>query len=505
MSRLSAFCLIIAVAAGFASCNSSSDDLDEYQLPSSAIVKSFSISQNDKVLSNLDKVFFSIDLVNARVFNADSMPYGTNVRKLVPVITTGGASAVELVVPRPGKSDTTYNYITNPNDSIDFSNGAVILRLTSIDEAVTVSYTVNVNVHKVKSDSLAWGNVAYTKLPTLLPSVVAQQTVKFDGKAFCLTTDGNDYCMSISSNPGENQWESHIFTPGFVPRIETFRASSDALYILDDARSLYQSTDKGATWAKTQYTFDFLIGGYENEVIGTIKENGTWKIASSNGKNINAPVDFPVSGASHPVEYTFPMSASRYMTIVGGRMANGKLTGASWGYDGTEWIKLSNRPIPKDLEGMILTPYFIFEENNYWVATEYSIFVAMGGRNDDGQCNDSTYISYDYGMNWHKAPELMQLPENVPSMAYAQALVFPSEMGVKTRAGNHEWTKVELRPIPPFYSVADPRWLGSRASTAITSWECPFIYLFGGEDSQSQLYDTVWRGVINRLMFKPIQ
>ena len=168
MSRLSAFCLIICgLAAGFASCNSESETL-EYEVPSSALVKSFSLSEDEKVIDNLDKVFFSIDLANCKIFNADSMPYGTKIDKLVPVITTGGASAVELVVPRSGKSDTTYNYMTNSTDSIDFSNGAVTLKIVSPDESVTMSYTINVNVHKMKSDSLAWGSVAYSALPTNL-------------------------------------------------------------------------------------------------------------------------------------------------------------------------------------------------------------------------------------------------------------------------------------------------------------------------------------------------
>lgn len=506
MSRLSAFCLIIAATAvGFTACNTSSDDFDEYELPSSALVKSFSISANDKVLSNLDKVFFSIDLINSRIFNADSMPYGTDVHALVPEITTSGVSALELIVSRPGKSDTTYNYLTNPTDSIDFSNGPVTMKLTSINEAVTINYTVSVNVHKVKSDSLTWGNVAYTKLPTSLATVAAQQTVKYEGKAYCLTTDGDNYCMSTSSNPGSKQWESRSINPGFSMRVETFRSTDDALYVLDDARSLYKSTDHGASWTKTSMTFDYLIGGYGNEILGTVKDNGTWKIASSNGGIIDAPADFPVSGASHPIIYSFPMSDSSQMTIVGGRQANGYLTGASWGYDGTNWAKISNAPLPEELEGVAVFPYFTFEENSYWVATENSIFVAVGGKNDTGECNATTYISYNYGMSWKEAPDLMQLPENVPPMAYTQALVFPTELTVSSRSSMTAWTEVALKPIPACWQIVPANGIASRASTAITSWECPYIYVFGGENAQGETYDTVWRAVVNRLTFKPLQ
>ena len=123
---------------------------------------------------------------------------------------------------------------------------------------------------------------------------------------------------------------------------------------------------------------------------------------------------------------------------------------------------------------MTLVPYYVFAENEYWVATKESIFVAIGGKNDTGECNTTTYISYDYGMSWRKGSDLMQLPKYVPGLYDAQTLVFTSE-------------------------------LGSRASEAITSWECPYIYMFGGEFSNGLISNTVWRGVINRLSFKPLQ
>ena len=130
--------------------------------------------------------------------------------------------------------------------------------------------------------------------------------------------------------------------------------------------------------------------------------------------------------------------------------------------------------MPEGLEGVTVTPYFTFEENEYWVATKESIFLLIGGRNASGKCNSTTYISYNYGMTWQKAPDLMQLPSDVPALDGAQTILFSSL-------------------------------LGSRASMAITSWECPYIYMFGGKNAAGQLSGNVWRGVINRLMFKPIQ
>lgn len=108
---------VISAAAGFVACNSSSYDNEELILPSGTAVKSFSLAEDDSVMANLDSVFFTIDLVGGRIFNADSLPYGTKVTGLVPSITTlQTASNVELRVTRSNGTDTVYNYLTNSTE-----------------------------------------------------------------------------------------------------------------------------------------------------------------------------------------------------------------------------------------------------------------------------------------------------------------------------------------------------------------------------------------------------
>lgn len=60
------------------------------------------------------------------------------------------------------------------------------------------------------------------------------------------------------------------------------------------------------------------------------------------------------------------------------------------------------------------------------------------------------------------------------------------------------------RKLPPYYMIA-PASPASRAVKPIESWDCPYIYLFGGTDLTGTLNDSVWRGVLNRLTFKPLQ
>ena len=105
------YILLAAAAVGIAACNSKADENPDAPAYSSATVTDFKLYEDSKILPNLDSVYFSIDLANALIYNADSLPYGTPINKLRPMITTGGASVAELHVPRPGTTDTVIDYI----------------------------------------------------------------------------------------------------------------------------------------------------------------------------------------------------------------------------------------------------------------------------------------------------------------------------------------------------------------------------------------------------------
>ena len=88
-------------------------------------------------------------------------------------------------------------------------------------------------------------------------------------------------------------------------------------------------------------------------------------------------------------------------------------------------------------------------------------------------------MSNDYGYNWKKANEALQLPAEIGAFYNAQAYVMTST-----------FTASIIQP-----QIVKPT----------ESWDCPYIYLFGGINSNGTLNNSVWRGTINRLTFKPIE
>ena len=95
-------------------------------------------------------------------------------------------------------------------------------------------------------------------------------------------------------------------------------------------------------------------------------------------------------------------------------------------------------------------------------------------------------------MNWRKGDTLLQLPDVMPAMIDCDNIVLNT---VKQTELSNAWKVMDSR------KYAGARW---NVDGDTLSWECPFIYLIGGFSTDSKLYDTIWRGALNRLQGAPI-
>lgn len=498
------------------SCNSDDDTEISEIVYGSTQVKSFNLKADSKILSALDSVFFSIDLVNAQIFNADSLPYGTRVNKLVLQITTDACSKVELNVPLKNGKDTVVNYLTNSTDSIDFSNGPVRMHLVSYDGKAERDYTIRVNVHQMVPDSLYWNRTAMRKLPTNLASPRQQKTVKYNDKVYTLVSDGSvntvgsdgsNYTLASTDNPYNDGWNIQRVTFGFTPQISSLAATSNALYILDSNGRLYTSAD-GTSWGYVAEKWHAIYGGYEGKLLGVKEENGKYILVTyPNGNEITAPADFPVEGVSQLCSLSSKWTVKPQVVMMGGVTASGELTNTVWGYDGAQWAKLS-KDFPKAVANATMFNYSIAQTDTLsWRTKELEVLIAMGGETADG-INDKVYVSRNSGLDWKMGDDLLQLPEYILPRTGAQAVVvnttaYAGNNASKARGNSRAWIEYSDKPLPRWWMPANSEIL-SRAVAPVTEWEVPYIYLFGGYDNAGTLYDSVWRGVINRLTFKPI-
>lgn len=494
----------VYILSAMTSCNSDTPENHIVDLYSSAEVTAFSIQKNDNILVGLDSVKFSINLKEGLIYNADSLPLGTRINRLLVNITANNASTAEITFRTSAGRDSVVNYLKTTTDSIDFSNAPVKLKIVSSDKTTTMNYTIKVNVHKMKPDSLSWSRIASRNLPSIFNVPAAQKTIRVADNFYCLTFNGEQYCLAQATHPEADEWNMKYVSFGFTPDIESFNGNATGLYILDAAGNLYESTDECETWSGIggQNWFG-IIGGYEEVLVGVIKEGNKYKYTNyPYGSTYDVPEDFPIKGFSGLFEYSTKWSPQKQVIMVGGLDSNMKPVNTTWAYDGKKWGNITSERRLCAAEGMCLVPYYIcITDSTNWSVTREEVLLAFGGRMSDGAMNTTTYISSDLGFNWRKAGDFMQLPKIVPQMFNSQAFTVEKTLTETSRTAS-EWVEKDSGVLPPWYVVSAPL---SRASTAITEWNTPYIYMFGGVNNNYTLYNTIWRGVINRLEFKPIQ
>ena len=490
--------MAMVLALSCASCNKDNDDDDTttttttiYSVSTtSTLVTKFALKANDDVMEHLDSVFFTIDQDNALIYNADSLPIGTDVGALLTSVSFGTTVSAATFTMTGGthRADTTINYTTSSTDSIDFT-GKVTLTVTSATSGVTRDYNVKVLVHKQEPDSLAWPTSDRRDLPgtenlTTTNGGIAH-TLLWDYEFYCFVKTNDKYILSTTDDPLNGPWEQK--TPNFTGGEPTaFASTTDALYYMDSEGVIYKSLD-GVDWSEVDNGWQALIGGYNDMILGLRKndESDVLLYAQYPARDLDGSMAddaFPVKDFSQLVMADNSWVTGQQAMIAGGCNKDGVISDAVWGFDGEKWGRVNaatTSGLPA-LQNPTLISYYSASAvgSGVRVATKPTWYI-IGGKTTSDTYNEIVYISRDQGIHWAVADDALQLPVTMPDLCGADAYVYGETLTTTLRA---------------------PR----RISTAITSWLCPYIYLFGGYFDNEQLSPYIWRGVYNRLAQVPI-
>jgi len=113
-------------------------------------ISSFRLSHDS--IPVLGTTRFIIDQINGRIFNHDSLPFGTKVEEVVATIEYSSSIGVSSIkVMQSAVNDSLK--IWNGKDSLNFSD-KVLMIVTAFDGFNTKEYTAQVNVHQVVPDSM---------------------------------------------------------------------------------------------------------------------------------------------------------------------------------------------------------------------------------------------------------------------------------------------------------------------------------------------------------------
>ena len=462
------------------------DDKEEkFKHSDSVRITAFSLSADTTILDNLNTVFFTIDLEKGLIYNADSLPKGTDVSKLAINISTDSASEVTI-----STLDTTYNYLDHNKKKIDLTF-PIHAKVVSRSKLYSKDYQIKVNVHTMESDRLTWGGVQYSSLPGE-GSLQEQRTIQYNGLIHCYMQRNDTYYRATAVRPGD-EWDITTLDLSFTPQLQSLRAGHNALYLLDNDGILHTSTD-GITWNSTNQKYAAIIGCLDEQLLTLTHDGSNYYhdiYPRPEGYTPQPTAQgFPVSGHSDMLTYDSPWLTIPQGMIIGGRTADGSLTGAMWGYDGSNWARLNNT-LPAR-EGATFFPYVTFFVDDNWITTEMPTWFVIGGINETTALRD-IWISNNYGVTWKEAGDEMILPGYILPRGFASVIICDEPINSPIPS----WESIDMLPIPqnyrriPMYSTKD--------NTLV-----PYIYMFGGKSHDGINYNQVWRGIINRLRFEPI-
>ena len=484
--------VMLASLSSLVSCkDKDKDDDDSYTYSSSTqttLVKAFGLQADADVLTSLDSVHFTVDYDRGLIYNADSLPVGTDITglKVTVEFMNTVSSAIFSISGATQQADTTFEYTSGMTQKIDFT-GTTLFTVTSADKLRSKVYNLQVLVHKVNPDSLSWPQSWRHSLPGYGEHVTAHKVVK-KGNTYCALAYGGGECRLLTTTDlGLGSWTETFVSLPFVPQVKSLTATDDALYMLGEDGVLYTSED-GETWTSCGVQWHSVLGTYENIVLGiTAGSDGYYhdEYPRTDGF-VSSQVEegFPVSGASNMIQSDGTWALSPQAMLVGGIDANGTLLNTVWGYDGTTWGRINSTTggsLPAISEASLFAYYTYKALNGVRRYGRQVTWYVMGGKLGNGSLNGKIYLSTTKGISWTVGDSTVSQASYMPKFYGAQALV-----------------------ANVTHTADAPNFAPRQTATPVTSWECPYIFLYGGYNEQGVLLPNMWRGVYIRLSNYPL-
>lgn len=206
---------------------------------------------------NAELYRMSIDELNREIYNTDSLPMGTDIRK----VTFSSITADGTIYYRDLKTDRDTLFIQT--DSMDFSQPR-LFTIVSSDQTARRTYTVRLNVRNSESQAFTWqrkGTDAQLAGMQLSRAFIINNRLTVMGRE----ADGQTFCLYRNTNEeGDFERSRTVLLDGCDPA--GIRQMGDTLYVLT-GETVYRSTD-GCEWTATESDFTpaRLLGNGSNEL-----------------------------------------------------------------------------------------------------------------------------------------------------------------------------------------------------------------------------------------------
>ncbi|MBR2369092.1 MAG: hypothetical protein IKA83_02940 [Paludibacteraceae bacterium] len=370
MKRLLLFYLPILLCLSISSCTE--ENISSYTNPH---IEEFYFNEHKRI-SGIEDVKFTIDTVACLIFNEDSISYGCDLSKLLPVpVSYESLNSIKV-------NDESWNY----KDSIDMSSPITISTVAG-NKKRSATYTVTLNKHKIEPDSIIWQESYINEY-----NITSINSCEYNKQIYVFINNDKSETKIYNSNTSDNFTLVHSstdleinFYKSIIHNGKCFATSSDnkSLYYLD--LSDINSGFKLIELPENSEIID-LWGILSEKLFATLRSDSP-KYMSFDGTEWKEEI------CNRLDELTTLGSAkinnSNTLFIISGSL-NGNLTNNVLAtQDGNYWINTIN-----ESDTLLYEPV-----ENACVVDYYNYFYLCGGKNKEGKIATSYYSKND-GYSW---------------------------------------------------------------------------------------------------------
>lgn len=368
-------------------------DSDNTTFANIAAITSFSID-TVKLDAVDQKKTFTIDQVNKKIFNIDSLSFGSedSIKKILITINATG--------PVRGPEDKDGNRIS-VNDSIDLSTSMttpfVLQVISPADVDRIIDYDVEVRVHQQKPDSLHWNLVTTDFSSGTLTAPV--QATWLNGTMHVYDAAGHYFTTTDGKS-----WVSSTATWPTTPKYTSIRTFGNSLWAVGQDGILMTSTD-GQTWTKQDvavpYVITDLITVLDNKMLILVEgpfDTKNWATLTDDFSIHFGEVahdQFPRTNING-FEYTTTDGENRAICI-GAPSTEGDRTNAWFTLDGLQWSELYSSMESAQLPDLGSRPY-VFQQDDMFYTLPTDL---------------STIYESKESLTWEESDDLVLLPSEM--------------------------------------------------------------------------------------------
>lgn len=257
------FSLIALLVFFIASCENSNEYIASY--PSSdAQIYGFKVEcEANNALDSINypimaKTKFAIDQFKQLIYNPDSLPYRTVLRKFLPTVAFGSSDVSDVKVQYANDSIADWD---GESDSIDFSTPLYPKFIVTARDGITKkTYTVDIRVHQVNPELMIWENVS-EKIQQ--PTTIYDHKTFLKGNTFYTFSIDTDNKLYLHKAEKSGAYNSKTSLSG-LPSSEKFDLHgiilfNNVFYAVDTDKKGYSSED-GISWEEKGSGIESLLG-----------------------------------------------------------------------------------------------------------------------------------------------------------------------------------------------------------------------------------------------------